>query len=317
MRTQRAFIALDVIQGIRRIWRQDRTQSFFRVTSLTIGLILFFRIFRTLTLTLVTYVLSFQQASLSDLSEALTRSEIGLAGISTMLYILFINSLYPLTPFRNEFRINPFRLERRFIPGFFRGTMVALATVIPLTFVGLYQYQGPQIALEENNGALFFVILRSLALCLLVVSDEILFRELILTELKARSSARFAITASACLYVAVKNVQFDLGWIQSFSLLLWALLLGVWRLSEKDLTRGIGFGTGFFLVLHSIFSLPILGHSFSGLLSFVPLRESLPLPWIPSLGGGAGGPLSSLTLQGILAILIILSLVSWRRSPVR
>ncbi len=260
-------------------------------------------VFRLLSLTLITYFLMSSNTRFQDISDVTAANEIGLAGLTALGFLLALRFLSPLISLSTSEIINWQRLQKRFMPGFFNGAVLASGIVAACILSGLYRYLGFFIQAEDGPIALGNSLLRSGSLLLMVYCEEFLFRQRILSAFRRRIPDMAAALATSILYAAIKTTQFDLGVMQGFTLFLVGFSLAIRAMVDGDFARGAGFWAGLLLVFHPLLSLSVLGNDFQGLwlVKFEPgLLDDTSTSRF--LTGGAGGPLSSFAFQLILLI---------------
>jgi hypothetical protein len=260
--------------------------------------------YRLLILTFVTYFLTSSarggRVRFEDVTETLSANELTLMGVSAILFVVTLRLLNPITSTTSAEIFTPTRLERGFVPGFLQGSVLATGFVVALLIAGTYRYLGFFIQVEETPMAASAVLTRIVALGCLAYFEEFIFRHKLTEHLEHLVPRPAAAVAVALAYCAVKWIQFDLGVMQALTLLLISLALSARRALEDDFTRGAGYWAAVLIVFQPILSLPALGGDFSGLflIKYQP-NESSELTRL--LTGGAGGPLSGLLFQALVA----------------
>ncbi len=266
--------------------------------------------FRLLTLTLLTYFLISSNSSFQDISDSYSANELTLLGLGTLAYIFLLLALHPVTSTTKEELVSGYRLEKHFIPGILQGSILAVSLVTAFLIAGYYSYVGFFIQLEGVPLAVLSIALRTLALLGLVIGEEYLFRQRIQNHLRGAYPDFTSVLLTSILYSLLKFFQLDLGWVQSLTLFLLSVSLGLRALENVDVLRGAGYWAGMLLVFHTLLSLPVLGSDFQGVLTVKYLLQSDTsgdgARW---LTGGLGGPLSSIGLQLILTFNIASHLV--------
>ncbi|MBC7691545.1 MAG: hypothetical protein H7222_07225 [Methylotenera sp.] len=259
--------------------------------------------FRLIALTLITYFLMASGAKFQEISDTFAANEIGVIGLSSLLFVCLMRWLNPLTSTTREEIFSPHRFEKRFGPGFLQGATLGLALTLVFLLVGIYRYDG--FFMQPDTPALGFLnlALRTMALGALVYCEEFLFRRKILGHLKARLPDVQAVLLTALFYCAVKACQFHLGFMHILTLFLAATALGLRANEEGDFTKSAGQWAGLLIVCHALLSLPIFGNEVQGvLLVKYRIGADADLGTPRFLTGGSGGPLSSFLLQLILTI---------------
>lgn len=258
--------------------------------------------FRLLALTFITYFLLGSSPRFQDITDVFGANEITLMAIAAVLFVAGLVLFRPLTSTSRSEVVSFQRLQRRFFPGLLGGTILGVGTIIAFVLSGNYRFQGLLLQADEGPWSLATAGLRALSITLLVYCEEFLFRQKLLSALRRDVADIPAAVLCAVLFCAVKQLQFDLGWMQTATLFLATLALGLRAEVEGDFARGAGFWAALLVLFQPLLSLPVLGSDFQGI--FLVRYE--PSPGIQAdlfrlLTGGAGGPLSSFGLQLLLA----------------
>jgi hypothetical protein len=267
---------------------------------------------RLFTLTFITYFVAASSNSghavrFDEISDTLASHELNLFGVYAISLIVLIYSLNPLNSFRPAEFLNWTRARRRMWPGFVHGGMLAMGLTAAFLLSGAHRYLGFFIQLEDVSVAIAAVITRTVSLLALVYAEEFIFRDRILNHLKTTGcSTRLIALLLSIFYCLIKMMQFDLGAMQLLTLFLLSISLTFRAMHEGDFLPGAGFWGAILLVFHPLLSLPVFGSDFSGLFFLKYQVEGADLSptyldTIRFVTGGAGGPLSSLALQAILA----------------
>jgi hypothetical protein len=289
---------------------------------------------RLLALTLVTYVVvstsphAAGTPRFEEVTDAFANGEVTLMGLAALLFTGCLRWLNPLTSTTTAEIFTPERFEKSVLPGFLQGAVLACGLILAFLMSGLFRYLGLFVQFDEAPLALASVALRAAALGTLAYCEEFLFRGKILKHLRPPKATLpgdlAAVTLTALIYVGIKLIQFDLGFMSAFTLLLLSLSLGVRALSDGDFGRGAGFWAALLIVFQPLLSLPVLGGDFSGLM----LVKFQPVPDLGGAGGahaelvrlvsgGAGGPLASFVVQLVLAIDVARGVFRYRKDLVR
>ncbi len=262
--------------------------------------------YRLIVLTLVTYLLMSSNARFQEISDFYGSNELVIVGFGALLYILILRFLNPLTSTTTEELFNPYRFEKRFIPGFLHGAVLASGVTLAFLLSGLYRYLGFFIQFEEAPLVLASVCLRIAALGALAYCEEYLFRQKIMNRFRRHMPDLYAAGLAAVAFCALKALQFDLGVSHLLTLFLLSYALAIRALVDEDFVRGAGFWTGLLIVFHPLLGLPVMGNDFQGVLLVKYQGSSEAHDGTARLlTGGLGGPLSSVALQLLLAFDII------------
>lgn len=272
--------------------------------------------FRLLVLTFVTYFLmsSGRSPRFEDISETFGANELTVMGMSAVLFVAILRALYPISTTTTAEIFTPARFQRGFLPGFAHGAILAAGATLAFLVSGHYRYLGFFVQFDEAPLAVVTVAVRILALGLFAYCEEFVFRHKISRELlrqvrggKAPTLSSSLVTAVivAIVYCGVKLLQFDLGVMQMFTLFLVSIHLSMQSFVDGDFGRGAGFWAALLIVFQPLLSLPALGGDFSGvvLIKFQPSAAAAEGgdALARFLTGGAGGPLSSIALQLLIA----------------
>jgi hypothetical protein len=278
-------------------------------------------VFRLVVLTLVTYFLTAsapaptsaqgdlpQLPKFEEISDVFSANEITLMGICSLCFVFLIRAFNPLTSTTTSEIVTPERLERRFLPGFLHGSVLASGMVLAFLLSGLHQYIGFFFQFEDSWLSLISILVRMTALVLLVYCEEFLFRHKITKHLRGTrestlASDLFVAAVTGFLFCLIKRMQFDLGWMQTLTLFLLSISLALRTFIDQDFGRGAGFLTALLVVFHPLLGLPIFGDEFAGVILIKPKADMENIARV--FTGGLGGPLSSLALQLLLVLDIL------------
>ena len=267
---------------------------------------------KLLAVTLVTY---FMQASnpkvrFEEISEALASNEVTLLGLAALGFLILVRAFNPITSSNTADMINAERIEKRFIPGFMHGALLASGLALAFILSGFYRYLGIPFDFEEAPLQLATILVRTAALVCLAYSEEFIFRHQIAHHLEKSFPPLLRGLLVAGLYVLVKCLQFDfaLGLMQMTTLALLSLMLSYRARRDGDFGSPAGYLAALFVVFHPVLSLPVFGNDFTGiaLIKFQGAPEgSSQLELQRFLSGGAGGPFSSFAFQMLLLLDIL------------
>ncbi len=274
--------------------------------------------FRLAAVTLLTYVLvagSQQRPRLEELSEMLTSSELFIAALGSLSFVVSARMLYPITSITWSQFFNPARFEKRFLPGFLRGSALSAGFVAAFILAGYYRYLGIYIQLDEATLSAFSILFRALSLVVMAYCEEFIFRQQLADYLRKVMPDAAAIALTTLAYCVTKSIQFDLGMTQLGTLVLLSVALGAKAIIDADFTRGAGYWAGILFVLQPLLSLPVLGTEFPGILLIKYQAENDTGEY--SIGrfltGGVGGPLSSFGIQLFLLVQGIQIIIKYRK----
>src|SRR5262245_2505927 len=87
-----------------------------------------------------------------------------LFGIRSLVFLLLLRALSPLTSISTEEIFTPHRFERRFLPGFIFGAVIASGVVLAFLISGMYRYFGIYVQLEDATLTFVNIAIRVIAL---------------------------------------------------------------------------------------------------------------------------------------------------------
>jgi hypothetical protein len=289
-----------------------RNQGLLRGSVFILAYAIWLRIFELVALTFLTYFLgasSDQPPRFDEISDAFASVELTLLGLASVLFVVLLRAFNPVAGASEEPIVTPQRLEWRFLPGFWHGSVLGSGMILAFLLSGLYQYIGFFMQVEESFVSALSILLRALSLLSLVYCEEFIFRHKLSAYLQEINRVAVAIFAAA-LFCLIKRLQFDLGVMQTLTVFLLSLCLSIRAFLDQDFGRGAGFLAALLVVFHPLLSLPIFGSEFSGLVLVKPLQDMEGLTRLST--GGAGGPLSSLALQLLLVLDILRGIFRYR-----
>jgi hypothetical protein len=292
-------------------------------------------IFRLLMTTLITYFVmsAGHRPRFEEVNEAISANELGIMGLGAILFSILFPLLNPLTSTRFQEICTAERFEKKFLPGFAQGAILASAVILAFVISGLYRYLGFFVQFEDTPLAVVNVAIRTLSIGALVYCEEFLFRHKIyghMLQWRARLWPGAGLTALSLdlglltlvslSYCAVKSFQFDVGLMHWITLFLVSLSLTLRTRTEGDFAHGAGFWAALLIVFHPLLGLPVFGNDFSGLL-LVKYQSANPAAELEGttstlrfLSGGPGGPISAFALQLLLVLDIARGIVRYKKS---
>lgn len=295
-----------------------RDPAFKRAAWLGAGYFAWVLVYRLLTLSFVTYIVTISSdrpPGFEDVTEALSANGLWLTALGSLLFLGLVQLLNPLPD-----RANPLSkpsltrkgIRQDLIPGLAQGGILGAGIVAACLISGVYHYLGFFVHFEQVLLAAANVLLRVASLVVLVHCDERIFREGILLSLRdlrlsddpTNWTQRFAVAAlTTFAFVGSKAFQFDLGTAHYVTLALLSLALSLRVLSGRGPLEGAGLWASLLLVFHPLFGLPVLGNEFAGIILIkYQATESGVAEMMRFLTGGAGGPLSGFALQFLLIL---------------
>jgi membrane protease YdiL (CAAX protease family) len=183
------------------------------------------------------------------------------------------------------------------VRAFFSAVFLTLSFLLAFLFAGTHRFFGNVLATDQLLSELSLVIARVLLILMMTVSDELIFRGYILKTLSTQYTRITSTIVTSGLFVWMKWVQFPIGLSQGLTTYLVSFLISYWTLSFVFSLRPAFFWAGCLTVINPIMSLPIFGSELPGFLMVKYLSNDTTSRL---LTGGAGGPLSSVLLQGFL-----------------
>jgi hypothetical protein len=337
-------ITLDLVYNIRtqqlRRWaaRQGTARS---VLGYFAGYAIWIAAFKFISLTFITYFVlttATHGARFEDVNDAYGASALPTFALCSLSFVLLERLLHPLRPNAAAKELfTPQRFEKRFLPGFLHGGVLASGVILAFLFSGIYRYLGFFVHFDEAPFALASIVLRVASVGVLAYCEEYIFRGKILKKILADSDSRTvstsllatnpqadqstrqlaAVGAVSLLYLIAKLIQFapglDLGWMSGITVVLISVNLGVRACVDRDFTYGAGFWAAVLIVFHPLMSLPIFGSEFAGLI-LIKYQAATTLTGLGGgdvallasdttrfFTGGAGGPLAAFAFQILMA----------------
>ncbi len=271
-------------------------------------------LFHLLALTIITYFMisGGAQPRFQEISDTYAANEIVLVSLASLIFVVLLRSLNPLTTTTTEQIFTWRRFMQRYVPGFLSGSVLASGIIGAFLMAGIYRYLGSYIQLEEATLTIANIALRILAVITLAYCDEFIFRSKALTYFRKHLRDLPASLLTAVLFSAIKMFQFDLGIAQVATLFLLGFALSIQACTDADFVRGAGFWSALLVVFHPLLSLPVFGNEVAGILilKYQPAQASTTLR---VLSGGAGGPLSGLCIQILLLSFIARSVIRHKK----
>ncbi len=223
--------------------------------------------------------------------------------IGSVLFVLFLCLLNPLTSTTYEEVFTPERFEGRFLSGFLQGSGISFGFTLAFLLSGFLTYLGLLIRLEEAPLNMIAILFRIGLLGLFIYCEEFIFRHKIYNYLRSYFSDFQTILVVGVLYCGMKRLQFDLGIMHLITLFLISVSMGLRTLNDQDFVKGAGFWAGILIIFHPLLSLPIFGQEFQGVLLLkYQAPQNLNPETVRIITGGVGGPLASCSLQLLLLI---------------
>lgn len=256
--------------------------------------------FKLLTLTLLTYFLMAPTFRLQDLSETYSAIEITVSGFSVALFLFFLSKAFPLGPPIADVLWNQNEWREGLVPNLAKGVALALAITSVTIVFGRYEYLGFLLHSEDTFVVMLGVCVRAIALFLLVVCEEYLFRERVLPELRKGMPLLGAAILTSLAYTAFKAFQFRISGAEAVTFFLLSYVLCLRRVLTPRFVDGAGHFAGFLITLNAILGLPLFQSAFTGL--FLIKTRGGADEFQTSLTGGDVGPLAGVSVQAILIL---------------
>ena len=259
--------------------------------------------FRLIVLTVVTYFMSNGGASFSDIVEVSASNRIAFAGLSVITLTLVLTQPNPLFSFTRNEIINWKRIEGFFMPAFIRGSVFGCVFVLCGLILGHYQFLGFFVLNEVSFFTLAVLIFKVFCIFAMVWLHEFYYRQKMFEYLRNHFDPLRQILIAAMIYTLMQSLQFQIGLAHQLTLTLIGVSLGLRTFLKQDFGWGAGLLFGFLIVVHIVFSLPLLGNESQGIILVkYNYKAEIDAAWMRFLTGGAGGPLASITIQSILII---------------
>ena len=260
---------------------------------------------RFIYVSIVTYFNISPQSRLQDISDSIYNYSLSMSGASTLIFILLLASLRPLTRFNFQDFYQPKILERHWLLGFFRGTLVCGVLIFFFILAGYYRLIGFYLHPTEAPLEFAQTLLRVLSILILTYSEGYLFfiklPEYLHSKMPPKVPPKIPPWISslwiALFYCLTKYLQFDLSLTHTACFFSIALSLYSRALNSGHFYEGTGFFSAVLIIFNPLLSLPIFGSDHFGILILKPeltLTQDLSPHWIT---GGLKGPLCSPILQ--------------------
>jgi len=300
--------------------------TYFRAFRWFIFYLLWVWIVPTIILTLLTYLkyISFRfglsaDFTLKSIGEQYSSNEIIILGFTSASFLLFARSLNPII-LLDTHELLPLRFVReRLGKGLIRGATIIAVFVTVLTGFQYYKYLGIYLNLDNLALTGSDMLIRILAIALFAYSEEFIFRQKIFRTLNLSMPTLLSAVTTSGLYLLIKIIQFDLSHMQVITLFLFSGFLCLLAAKDKTFVTGAGISIALFVSIHILFSLPIFGNEFSGLLMLKYLEpltaDTRGMKFAQFLSGGQAGPMASFGLQALFLVFIVYYLIR-RLKPV-
>jgi membrane protease YdiL (CAAX protease family) len=221
-------------------------------------------------------------------------------------------ALYRHDPFWNENHQPVWQLNRltkeELIRGISSGAIAAFIYLSLFTLSGRGNFLGVYITSTLGTPVFPLFFLDLAALSALLFCEEYIFRHKILRRLLQQFTPGTAVCLTAAAYLAVKYLQFELGWMDYLNLSLMNLALGYFFLKSGKAHRGIGFALVLVLVLHSLAGLPLWDSESPSFFLFKATQRNAEI-----LFGGGAGPFAGLALSSIFVVFALGGAISWKQ----
>ncbi|MFN7684264.1 MAG: type II CAAX prenyl endopeptidase Rce1 family protein [Oligoflexia bacterium] len=192
-------------------------------------------------------------------------------------------------------------LLNRFFPLVLKTVMASVVWVMLTLWLTPSQFLGSGFPVEESFWSGFNCLVRGVAWLGWAVGEEWVFRKALLERVQKAIPQRFlAILIVTALWVLTRSWHQHLGMNQTLTLILAGLALGLHASHGGSYLQGAALLGGTTLAFQVLFSLPVLGHEFTGFWIIKYRSDSLPSlsnHLLHLVSGGAGGPFSSSVLQ--------------------
>jgi hypothetical protein len=237
-----------------------------------------------------------------EINEAYSANELSFMGLGSFLYVALLRALEPLCS-SPTLEIFPWKeYKNRLLPGILQGFIWAGGLIGAFSAIGVFRYLGFFLQFDEATLAVVSLVLRILALASLAYFEEFIFRRKILKALESVLPFPATVGVVSILFCVLKMLQADVGWMQLITLFLLSISLTLKASRLGSFTFGAGFWASLLILMHPVFSLPLFGDEFSGLilLKYQGADLSFTDECLRVVTGGLGGPLAGVALQLLL-----------------
>jgi membrane protease YdiL (CAAX protease family) len=248
----------------------------------------------------------------NEISSQYTFLAYALAALLVALTLFFTDrALYRKTAFWTSESKKAWHLERQSKQEFFRGASTGLLTIaillVLLHAANQISFLGVFITSTFGTPVFPLFLVDTLALIVIIFSEEYIFRQKIMRSLQLHMSNAHANVLTSLLYILLKLLQFELEWIDVLNLFLLNLILGFFSFKSGRFHRGLGFLLVFFVGIHLFAGMPLWQHISPSVFLFKHVSKASVY-----LSGGDAGPMASVGMLSILIFLAISSYLSWK-----
>ncbi len=279
---------------------------------------------RLVFLSILTYLLSGKKTGFQEINDIASATQLPVLAVSALIYAT-------IRRFRSKDTNQEFFKALRggltpFLKGMLRAITLSLIFLYISTLTGHSKFFGTYFEVDDFVWLLIGTAIRIFSVITLVLIEEYLFRFIFFQKARELLNVKAAIAVTTLFYVVAKGAQFSIGPNQVLTLMLFSLFLCLWVIEKESFVRGAGYLAGWILVVHILFSLPIMGIEQNGvwiIKAITPISsvadagsldfftqswfslESMNNLIFRLVTGGPGGPFSSITVQAILAAELI------------
>lgn len=281
-----------------------------KIVGICIGYLFCYWLCRLVFITLVTFTYMHSNDSVQKAGDVLSSNLVPLTGVSALFFILTLHALYPLTQTRLK-QVFSFNLLKTYFPtAAIEGVILAAVLTAGLTLSDYMSYLGIYIRFDEIFLSLTSLLFFAISYFLMCLVEEYLLRGVIEPSLENKFPIRpyLPVLISSLLFLVIKYLQFEMGWVEFINFLLLNIVLSSVAKRYGSFFASAGFGSTFLILTHNIFSLPFLGQDMPGVFLFhsktfsVQNTETLR----SYLSGGGQGPESGFVLSVLFIIYLYL-----------
>jgi hypothetical protein len=259
-------------------------------------------------ISLVTYGMKDTAPKFNEIADLYFNNHWTIQGLAILLFYLFN---FGLTVGRQAHwpELGARNLKQILLPFLLKTVGASIFWVLLTLWLTPSQFLGPGFSFEEGLWSAFNCLIRAVAWLGWAVGEEWVFRKVLLEKAKiwfGRHEKRIggplvvgvaSILAVTLLWILTRSWHQQLGLNQTLTLFLAGTALGLNVIRGGSYLKGAVLLGGATLSFQTLFSLPVLGHDFTGFWIIKYHSDHL----LHLVSGGAGGPLSSSILQLAIA----------------
>ncbi|MEW6058259.1 MAG: hypothetical protein AB1540_16775 [Bdellovibrionota bacterium] len=280
---------------------------FARAAGFVMGYAVCFWFVRLFIITIVAYnfvrLSDSSPLALQKIGDIVRANQVLTYGISAIVFVSLLHALHPLTRTRFHEVFNLKSLKDHFLPNALNGAILTVVLLVGTTLGGYMSYLGVYMKFDEVLLALGTATLFAAALFALTLVEEYMLRQVIETTLSQKMSTIKVVAVSSAVYLGVKLLQFNLGYIEAMNLVLLNITLSMIARTERSYLASASFSATFMMLVHIVFGLPFMQQDMPGIFL---LRAASDEGLASTLSGGAIGPEGGLVLTVLLMIYLYL-----------